>query len=201
MIRLIIFARYPTPGQAKTRLIPALGPAGAARLQHAMTQYTLGLARHLRERDPSVQVELRYTGAAPEQVSGLYGGDLMLTDQGPGDLGQRMLQAVRDALDAGRVPVLVGSDCPDLDIATLSTACREIERSDLVLGPADDGGYYLVALRRAEPSLFAGIPWGTHQVLQRTLAAARRAGLGYTLLHELRDVDEPGDLPHARPML
>ena len=116
--------------------------------------------------------------------------------QGAGDLGKRMNRALAEALDQGfRRVVLVGSDLPDLTPEILLESLAALGRCDLALGPAKDGGYYLIGLSRPAPELFSGVDWGGASVLARTLDKARTAGLSYGLLGELCDVDRPEDLP------
>ena len=111
--RLIIFTRYPTPGTTKTRLIPALGPEGAAELQRKMTEHTLASLSPLQE--AGVEIEVRYEGGDEVAMTEWLGDDLLFTPQGAGDLGQRMERAFREAFTAGvHKTVIVGSDCPGL---------------------------------------------------------------------------------------
>lgn len=190
--RLILFTRYPEPGRTKTRLIPALGPEGAAELQRQMTEHTLAQARAIA---PGVDLEIRFSGGSPAQMQAWLGDDVTCVPQGEGDLGDRLLRAVQDSFDQGieRV-VVIGSDCPELDTARLEQAFAALEHQDIVLGPATDGGYYLIGLRRLEPSLFQGIAWGTDTVRHQTLQIAESLGLAIALLDQLSDVDYPEDL-------
>ncbi len=115
--------------------------------------------------------------------------------QGPGDLGRKMLRAFRGAFREGsEMAALVGSDLPGLGLRIVEEAFGFLRRADLVLGPARDGGYYLVGMKAPCPGLFEGIPWGTALVLEETLARAQRLGLGVELLEPLADVDRPEDL-------
>ncbi|MFH1059409.1 MAG: TIGR04282 family arsenosugar biosynthesis glycosyltransferase, partial [Pseudomonadota bacterium] len=175
--RLILFTRWPAPGQAKTRLIPALGPEGAALLHAALTQRALAWCLALIRQHPAL-LELRCVGAPAAAFRRWLGWAPLIRPQAEGDLGARMHQALSEALAEGadRV-VLMGSDCPGLTDAVLAQAFAALHDHDLVLGPATDGGYYLVGLTRPAPELFADITWGTERVLEQTLAAARRAGL------------------------
>jgi len=123
------------------------------------------------------------------------GSDLFFRPQGAGDLGERMARAFRGAFecDAARV-VLVGTDCPGLTEGLLGDAFESLRHTDLVLGPARDGGYYLIGLRKTTPGLFTGVPWGTEKVLERTKEIADGLGLSVRLLDLLDDVDRPEDL-------
>ncbi len=192
--RLILFTRYPEPGRTKTRLIPALGARGAADLQRRMTERAVEMAQRLSRCMP-VSLEVRFSGSGPHRMQQWLGRDLPCLPQQGDDLGQRMAGALGDALaDGARRAVLIGTDVPGLDAALLASAFERLADYDVVLGPARDGGYYLVGLRRPAPGLFQGIPWGTGRVLQHTLHAARTLGLSHTLLDELQDVDTPEDL-------
>ena len=112
---LIIFTRYPEAGKAKTRLIPALGPEGAAELHCQMAEHTLAQARSLQARLPT-SVEIQFVGGSAEQMQGWLGEDLHYQPQSAGDLGDRMAQAFQSAFAAGAVAaIVIGTDCPDLD--------------------------------------------------------------------------------------
>ncbi|MFC1600806.1 TIGR04283 family arsenosugar biosynthesis glycosyltransferase [Candidatus Sumerlaeota bacterium] len=193
--RLIVFARQPRPGRAKTRLIPHLGPQGAAEIQRRMTQYILTNLRELpRQRPASVELRLDDMPTAADQLPTAWP-ELELRAQGEGDLGQRMLAAFREAFAAGaeRV-VIIGSDCPALRPSHVAAAFDALERADLALGPATDGGYYLIGLQEAHPRLFEDVPWGLDEALARTLKHACELGLTVKLLEDLDDIDRPEDL-------
>ena len=192
--RLIVFARYPEPGRAKTRLIPALGAEGAARLQHRMTLDTLAQVDRLPHRRP-IEVEIRYAGGTEPALRGLYGPNRHYRPQTDDDLGRRLTAATAEAFAEGceRVAV-IGTDCPGLTAEILALAFDALAAADVVLGPATDGGYYLIGLRRMIPKLFQDIPWSTDRTLAATLEAARRVGARVRLLVPLDDVDRPEDL-------
>ena len=193
--RLVIFTRFPQPGAAKTRLIPMLGADGAAELHRRMTAHTLSVAGNARALIAGLDVVVRFSGGTPEAMKQLYGASWRFEEQGEGDLGARMERAVRDAFAEGRMRTLIiGTDCPELTGALLRAAFDALADADLVLGPARDGGYYLIGLRRAAPELFAGMPWGSGEVFERTRAEARRIGLEVRILPTLSDVDTPQDL-------
>lgn len=192
--RLIIFTRYPEPGKTKTRLFPALGPERAAILQQRMTEHTLAQVQLLQSTLP-VSVEVRFTGGNRRRMRSWLGPKLTYQAQGKGDLGQRMARAFQAAFRAGmqRV-VIVGIDCPELDGVILGKAFQELQQHDLVLGPATDGGYYLIGLRRLVPQLFQDIAWSTDRVWEQTIAIARQQKLSVGSLPPLDDVDRPEDL-------
>jgi rSAM/selenodomain-associated transferase 1 len=192
--RVIQFTRYPEPGTAKTRLIPELGPDGAADLHRQLSEYTLKQVGFLQQKT-AISVEIRYTGGDRERMQDWLGPARPIRGQGGGDLGARMARAFHDAFQecCGRV-ILVGSDCPGLSHDLMSRALEHLSRCDAVIGPAKDGGYYLIGLRRDAPALFRGISWGTGRVLAQTLARAQQLGLSKALLEELYDIDRPEDL-------
>lgn len=192
--RLIIFTRYPEPGKTKTRLIPTLGPEGAATLQQQMTERTLAQARLLQDLS-SLSIEVRFTGGDRQLMRSWLGSNLSYQLQGQGDLGTRMARGFRAAFEASMVRVVtIGSDCPGLDAKLLAKAFQALHDHDLVLGPATDGGYYLIGLRRLIPELFEEITWGTAQVFQQTVNVAETLNLSIAYLAPLGDVDRPEDL-------
>ncbi|MBD3883161.1 TIGR04283 family arsenosugar biosynthesis glycosyltransferase [Phormidium tenue FACHB-886] len=199
--RLILFTRYPQPGTTKTRLIPALGPEGAAALQRQMTEHTLKQVRQLMAQSLTA-VEIWFAGSSADtesdrlQMQQWLGAGWDYCAQGTGDLGSRMAQAFEAAFAKGadRV-VIIGTDCPQLDADRLSEALQQLQSHDLVLGEATDGGYYLIGLRRFVPELFVGIDWSTERVLQQSLAIAEQQKLAVGLLAPLTDIDRPEDLP------
>lgn len=185
--RLVLFARYPTPGRAKTRLIPALGAAGAAALHRRLTERTLAVMRAT-----GLPVEVRITGA-PAAAFRRWLGDVSVVPQGGGHLGARMRRA------AEAPAILVGADVPDLTEAHLLAAAEALSRSAVVIGPAEDGGYYLIGVREPIPWLFAPMAWGTDVVQAETMARLARRGVEPVLLDPLSDLDTPEDLkrwPH-----
>lgn len=194
--RLLVFTRFPRPGRTKTRLIPTLGPDGAAILQRAMTAHLVGSWRALLA--AGVILEIRYEGAASRrQMHRWLGPGLRYAPQGEGNLGERLQRAFAETFRHGVRQVLaVGTDCPALGARLLGEAFEALREAEVVLGPAADGGYYLIGLRRLHPALFDRIPWGSDGVLAVTLERARQHGLNVRLLAELPDVDRPEDLRH-----
>ena len=190
MAAIVVFTRYPEAGKVKTRLIPALGPAGAADLHRRMALHTLQVADRA-----GATVEVRHTGSDLESIRQCFGAKRAYAMQGEGDLGARMSRALTDQFRLGTDrAIIIGTDCPALTPALLRLALSCLHRRDLVLGPAADGGYYLIGLRTPRPELFTGIEWGTERVLAQTLQAARRLNLSVHLLPRLGDVDTPDDL-------
>jgi len=197
--RMIIFTRYPEAGTTKTRMIPELGPEGAAELQRLMTEHIISRTVSLCELQP-VPVEVRYEGGSQKLMSEWLGPGFSYCRQGNGDIGMRMGRALKRAFGQGcRTVVIIGSDIPDITTNILQDAFEALNKNDLVLGPAADGGYYLIGVQREtfrhwNPQLFSDITWGTASVLPQTLRIAKKLGLKYKLLDTLRDVDRPEDL-------
>jgi rSAM/selenodomain-associated transferase 2/rSAM/selenodomain-associated transferase 1 len=200
-VRLIVFARYPEAGKVKTRLIPALGPDGAAALHKCLVQAALATARQFRDR-AGVDIEVRSTGAAPAAMRELFGDDgddIAYRSQQGSDLGNRLGEAVATAFaEAAQSVIVIGSDCPSLDLAVLEQALEALKRSDVVLGPAVDGGYYLLGLRSNATMLFDGVAWGTEKVLSQTIDRANKQRLKVSQLATLSDVDYVEDLVACR---
>ncbi|MEX0655135.1 MAG: TIGR04283 family arsenosugar biosynthesis glycosyltransferase [Phycisphaeraceae bacterium] len=191
---LLVFSRYPEPGKTKTRLIPTLGPERAALLQQHMTHRTLDSAR-VWSRRLGRTVQVCFTGGDRQRMAAQFGGDLDYRPQCGGSLGDRLHYALATAHhECGGLVVVIGCDCPQLDADTLEQAFAALQNHDAVLGPASDGGYYLLGLREPNAALFADIDWGTNRVLAQTRAATDRLGLTVAILEEKQDVDEPADL-------
>lgn len=180
--RLVIFARYPEAGKVKTRLIPALGPEGAARLYARLLEATLASAA-----GSGLAVELRITGAPREAFRALYGDKLAIAEQGDADLGERLARVPSPA-------IVIGSDAPALDAAVLRKARDLLKSHEVVIGPATDGGYYLIGFARPIPFAFNAIPWSTPEVLPETLRRLEAQGIEPALLPVLTDIDTPEDL-------
>jgi uncharacterized protein len=192
---LIIFTRYPEPGKTKTRLIPALGNVAAANLQREMTEHTILQVQEL-QKAIDISVEVRFAGGDSQLMQDWLGLDLVYQSQGEGDLGLRMARSLFDAFQSGAEKVIIiGTDCPGVNAQILATAFEKLYAFDLVLGPAIDGGYYLLGLRKPIPELFVNIEWGTAQVFQKTVDIAQKLNLSYVDLLPLADVDRPEDLP------
>jgi rSAM/selenodomain-associated transferase 1 len=189
-IRIVVFAKAPVSGRAKTRLIPALGAEGAARLARQMLFDTCREALLAR----SGTVELCF-GHDPDWNGPLPGG-VVLTDQGEGDLGERLTRAAERVTDEGEKIVFIGTDCPGLDARRLQGACRKLETHDAVIHPTFDGGYALLGLGRFDPSLFRDIAWSTPNVAPDTVARIEALGWSLHKGETLRDIDEPADLAH-----
>ncbi|HWX22334.1 MAG TPA: TIGR04283 family arsenosugar biosynthesis glycosyltransferase [Candidatus Binatia bacterium] len=192
--RLILFTRYPVAGQAKTRLIPALGAAAAAALQRRLTLRAARLAELVQARR-RLEFEIRFVGADEEALKHWLGDGRCFREQGQGDLGERMARAFAASFEEGSAAtVLIGSDCPGLTPELLEEAFEKLSVSRVVLGPATDGGYYLVGLNQPLAELFCGPAWGTETVLSASLEILKRLKVDPSVLDALDDIDQPGDL-------
>jgi rSAM/selenodomain-associated transferase 2/rSAM/selenodomain-associated transferase 1 len=192
---LILFTRLPVAGKAKTRLIPQLGAEGAAELQRRMTQHGLGRAWAWTIGDPSLRLRIAYDGGTEAEMQAWLG-RLNFVPQGDGDLGERMHRCCQREFDAGaRSVIIVGTDCPQLDETHLGAARLALQQTPVVIGPAEDGGYYLIGLSRPMPTLFIGMTWSTKHVLAESLQRARQQDVTPAILATLPDVDVSEDLP------
>ena len=192
--RLIVFTRHPEPGKTKTRLASVLGPEAAARLQQEMAEHALRRARTLVAERP-VTLEVHYQGGSERLMADWLGPGISYSPQAGDDLGARMDNAFLEAFRTGAAKVvLVGTDCPGITTTILRTAFKLLGLFDLVLGPARDGGYYLIGLKKRVPEIFHALSWGAATVGAQTLAMARELGLRAVTVDPLVDVDRPEDL-------
>jgi hypothetical protein len=197
--QLVIFTRYPEPGITKTRLIPVLGPEGAAAVQRQMTEHLLDSVCRLVRTRP-LTVEIRFAGGDARLMQKWLGSNFLYAAQGDGELDKRMTAALTAAFDAGaKAAVIIGTDIPGITAEIIGRAFDALRQKDAVFGPAADGGYYLVGLRkgafgRALPALFSGLPWGTNRVLALSMERTAELTLSVALLDTLEDVDRPEDL-------
>lgn len=192
---LIIFTRYPEPGKTKTRMIPILGAEGAASLQREMTEFTVKQGQKVQQ-TRRLSLEVHFAGGNWKSMENWLGSDLVYKQQSGGDLGERMNSAFTLSFgeDMTRV-VIIGIDCPEVNSSLLAQAFDSLGEYDLVVGPAKDGGYYLIGLKCSVPELFRGVTWGTGAVLAQTTQIAEKLGLSSYYLDLLEDVDRPEDLP------
>lgn len=192
--KLIVFTRYPEPGKAKTRLIPVLGKTGAANLHRLMTQKTIARALSL-QNSRRLCVEIHWAGGSQKLMQDWLGTDIIYQNQIDGDLGAKMTAAFQNSFNSGvDKAAIIGTDCPAIKAEIMAEAFDKLSQHDLVLGPAKDGGYYLIGLRRSIPELFAGINWGTSEVFASTRAIAQNLDLNIAYLPTLADIDLPEDL-------
>ena len=198
---ILLFTRYPQPGEVKTRLIDRLGADGAAQLHARMTEKILREIEIVVE-NRTTSLQIFYSNGGELEMRNWLGSDISLYPQQGKDLGERMAAAFEGGFQQGAERIiLVGSDCPDLDHVILRNGLEKLNSQQLVLGPAVDGGYYLIGLSRAAGdycSLFEGIDWGTEQVLEQTLQRAAKNNFSHTLLPQLHDIDRPEDLVYCQ---
>jgi rSAM/selenodomain-associated transferase 1 len=198
-VPVIVFAKAPRPGEVKTRLIPALGAAGAARLHERLVERTLATAAATAigpvelccapdASDPVLAALARAHGAA-------------LAAQGHGDLGDRMHATFERTLARAPAAIVIGSDCPALTPQHLREAARALDAGcDAVLAPAEDGGYVLIGLTRVTHRLFNGVRWGESTVMAETRERLAALGWRWRELETLWDVDRPEDLARLGPL-
>ena len=183
--RIIILVKAPRPGFVKTRLADVIGPKNACDAYCKLVNTLLGNLTDL------PRAELRFTpdNAEPEISQWLHEGWTAMP-QGGGDLGERMQRAITEAQCPA---ILIGADCPDINLKDIATAREALGKNDVVIGPAVDGGYWLIGLQVPCPVLFNGIQWSKDNVLKETLARSEKAGLSVHLLRKLADVDTVED--------
>jgi uncharacterized protein len=193
---VVVMAKAPLAGFAKTRLAPALGAVGAAALAERMLKRTVAAAL-----DAGLgPVVLCCTPDASHPAFVAQASDakgrVVLAVQAGGDLGERMERALAPHLSHGQRALLVGTDAPAIDAAMLARAASSLDAADAVFVPTLDGGYALVGLREPQPSLFQGMQWSVASVMDATRARATRAGLRIAELAPVADIDDPADLVH-----
>jgi rSAM/selenodomain-associated transferase 1 len=195
---ILVFARFPQAGRCKTRLAAELGEAATLAVYRALLEHTLDTVRAC---PPERVRRILCVEPAERSADGsdwAPGMDLYLP-QSQGDLGNRLAAAVRARLDAGaRKLLLIGCDCPQISKDSLISSLDDLEGFDTVLGPTEDGGYYLLGLKGWHPFLFQGIPWSTAGVLGKTLNILKNHSLSYLLRDPFLDVDTLADYHRAR---
>ncbi len=206
-VHTVVLAKAPLPGRAKTRLAPALGADGAARLASLLLHDALARVQAACAAPGGAGPQSAELCSAPGPGHADWAAELphgphpgqphwSWTDQGDGDLGQRMGRASQRVTASGRAVLLVGTDCPTLSPTLLNEAARQLQRHDAVLLPATDGGYVLLGLRQHVPQLFEHMPWSTADVADLTRARVHALGLSLWQGVPLQDVDELADMAH-----
>jgi rSAM/selenodomain-associated transferase 1 len=192
--RIILFAKAPVAGRVKTRLIPALGAEGAAELARRMLEHALNIASAADV--GSLELCASPAPSHPDWRNMPLPAGCDTSDQGDGDLGERMARAAQRGLARGQNVLLIGADCPALSVQHLRAAVAALSTDDAVLLPAQDGGYLLLGLKTHAASLFEEMPWSTAQVAELTLARMATLGWRVAVLDALPDIDRPEDLVH-----
>lgn len=192
--RILIFLKAPRVGFVKTRLAQAVGA------ERALEVYRQLVEGQLQRLETVEQVEIHFTPAdAASEMQAWLGPDRSYHPQVEGGLGERLASAIQSSFDGGAASVFcIGGDCPALGEAQIDAAMTALnDGEDVVFGPTEDGGYYLVGLKSPQPELFQSIAWSTGTTLQSSLAVAAKLGLKVKLLERLYDVDEASDLDRA----
>lgn len=192
---LALFARAPVPGQVKTRLTPALGEVGACQLHTRLVEHALHRLNGHDDIDLQLWLDAPAVGE-PAAIVRHWQRDFSVASyyQCGDDLGERMQHAMATAVAAGALAIVIGADCPGIDQHYVKGAIELLAGCDVVLGPALDGGYVLVASRQIHEGLFSGVRWGSGDVLAHTVGNIARLGLSHALLPPLADIDRPDDL-------
>lgn len=191
-VQIAVFAKAPIAGQAKTRLIPALGPDEAARLHGTLVSRTLEMAVNADVGPVTLWCASDIEHPFFNRLAHQHGIERRL--QRGADLGERMYRAFEHHCAHGPL-ILIGTDCPALEAHTLAHAARALQSHDAVFVPAEDGGYVLVGFNRAERSIFQTVPWGGCEVMARTRMLLRQASIRWSELDTHWDLDRPEDLP------
>jgi len=194
--RLVVFAKAPQPGLAKTRLIPGLGAEGAAKLARCMLDHALAQAMQAQVGPVELCMSPGPQDAAWKGVELPEG--VQCTEQGEGGLGERMARAVHRVTPKpqGQPILLMGTDCPGLTASILRDAAAQLAQHDAVLIPVADGGYVLLGLRVPCPDIFRDMAWSTSAVAAETLRRLAAHGLSVWTGPTLHDIDEPADRVH-----
>ena len=197
----MLLTRYPEAGKTKTRLIPHLGAQRAALLQRRMTEYLVSELRPPQQDSPWA-LEVHFAGGSVGEMRRWLGTELTYRAQPGGDLGDRLQQTFAQGFRQQRERIVViGSDCPAITASHVEQAFQALQRHQVVLGPAQDGGYYLVGLSGPCDPLFQNIAWSTPQVFEQTMAIVTRLQLSLATLEPLPDIDRPEDLATLPPPL
>ncbi|NOS99205.1 MAG: glycosyltransferase [Phycisphaerales bacterium] len=193
--KLLIFARYPAPGQVKTGLCPPLTPDQAAAIQRSCIRLVCERAFRVWPVRPTLVITPNDSEEAFRAIVGPY---IRLLLQGEGNLGDRLARVVQDAFQSGDEEVLViGSDSPTIPAGRFDDARTALQKSDVVLGPCDDGGFYLLGLKRTHVDLFKRVPWGTDGACSGLKDQAIACDLKVAAMDPWYDIDRPDDLARA----
>ncbi|MCL5287430.1 MAG: TIGR04282 family arsenosugar biosynthesis glycosyltransferase [Acidobacteria bacterium] len=192
---ILVFCKPPIAGRVKTRLIGALSARAAAEVHAACARDTVALVNGVRGTQKWLYVAAERATARRLAKRLRLGNEWRVVTQRGADLGERMCHAIEEQLHAGAEKVvIVGTDSPWMGRERIARALRMLDKAEVVLGPSEDGGYYLIAARQVVPQMFAGILWGTSEVLPKTVKALRATRTKFQLLRSDFDLDRPEDL-------
>jgi len=193
------FAKFPEPGQVKTRLAQEIGPGAAAVFYRRLAEYVLKRTASL---DSGYLRIVFYTPDAMRQGFEEWLGNELLRPQRGADVGERMANALEEMFEMGaEKAIVVGADIPELHREIIDRAFRELDSADIVLGPAIDGGYYLIGMKASQPEIFLNIDWGTGEVFNQTVLNIKKMRLRYITVETLFDVDSLEDFLKAGEIL
>ncbi|MDI6817217.1 MAG: TIGR04282 family arsenosugar biosynthesis glycosyltransferase [Actinomycetota bacterium] len=197
---IVIVAKLPIPGHVKTRLCPPLTPQEATALYTCFLQDTVAKAASLSIAEPFIALNTTELAAEPQALLDtlMLPGSVRVIDQGKGDLGARLSKILTDAFPEPAQVIFIGADSPSLPRPYLVHAVSSLERHDVVIGPSDDGGYYLIGLSSSHRCLFTDIAWSTSAVFEQTLARVAAAELKVDVLPGWFDVDDDAGLRRLR---
>ncbi len=198
--KILLFTRYPHPGKCKTRLIPEYSAEKAAEIHRQLVAHSHKTIRDYLAQHKYTAYHIYYTGASVKEMKHWLGKQSFRKQQGQ-NLGDRMAEALNTTLQNAERCLLMGSDCPAITAELLQNSFAALQEKDIVLGPAYDGGYYLVGINKTvSPEqikhLFSDILWGSEEVLATTLERIKELQLTFQLLPKLHDIDTPDDLLH-----
>jgi len=196
---VILFTRFPQVGKCKSRLIPVLGAEGALKVHKQLVTHVLMVVKKFLTSNNNTSFQICHDGGTEKKMQQWLGDENKFTQQQGKDLGERMAIALIHGLKNTQDTVLIGSDCPGISTHTLEDGLKSLNDKDLVLGPAHDGGYYLIGVKgnmanKTCRQLFEEIPWGTEHVFAKTLHHAEMLGLKTHILNKLHDIDTADDL-------
>lgn len=186
---LLIFVKNLLPGNVKTRLAETVGDAKARQTYRKLVDFTIGTAKEIH-----VKKQIWYSSFV-DKDDGYTGADFEKKLQDGDDLGQRMWTAFRDGFEKGfKKIIIIGSDCPDITPEIIENGFAGLNHKDVVIGPSEDGGYYLIGSTKFIPEIFSTVPWSTEEVFSETVRILNEKNLVYFLLPTLNDIDTEEDL-------
>jgi len=197
---ILLFTRYPRPGKCKTRLFPEYSADEATEIHRQLVNHSHKTVTSYLTLHNNVTYHICYTGASVKEMKDWLGQQRLLKQQG-NTLGERMAEALKTALQSSGKCLLMGSDCPAITQELLQNGFTALQEKDIVLGPAHDGGYYLIGVKNSlTPEqiehLFSAIPWGSEKVLAKTVERINERRLSFQLLEKLHDIDTADDLQY-----